>query len=110
MVDFSVRLDELHRAADHLAEAAGVAAKARDELARPRLSGEGEPFGDTLRMPDVARAYERHRERMERLLAELDENTWATGQALRRVAGLYEESDQSARARLHAILADLDTL
>lgn len=125
MVGFSTQLEDLRDAGGHLNRASNAAAEAQravDALDVSTVPVEvplglidievppDTPFGRALGMPAVATAYEYHRQLMAKLLAQLDEYTWATGVALRKVADLYEESDMSARSQLNSLSAKLDEI
>lgn len=125
MTGFSTQLEDLRDAGGHLNRASNAAAEAQQAVDALDVSTEpvevpfglididvppDTPFGRGLGMPAVATAYEHHRQRMAKLLGQLDEYTWATGVALRKVADLYEESDTSARSQLNALNTKLDEI
>ena len=90
MIGFETDLDDLRASSTHLAAAADAAAVARDSehqqdvpVAPPKegifdISGMipvDNAFGQSLGMQTVARAYENHRAKIEKLLAELHQST-----------------------------------
>ncbi|WP_020658477.1 hypothetical protein [Amycolatopsis benzoatilytica] len=64
------------------------------------LAGSGTAFGGTLGMPEVAKAYEAHRAKVEDALAKLAATTQQTSEALKKVAELYETSDANAQSAI----------
>lgn len=123
MIGFETDLDDLRASSVHLANAADAAGAARDSehkqdvpVAPPRegffdISGMipvDNAFGGSLGMQAVARAYENHRAKIEKLLAELHQSTLDSSRALTKVAELYEQADIDTRTRLQRTAAVLD--
>jgi len=117
MIGFETELSDLRKASRLVAEAGDAAGTARTEIAKlgvdvsngipgmPSfdpfgLAGSGTAFGGTLGMPEVAKAYEAHRAKVEEALAKLAYTTHATSEALQRVAELYQQSDAEAQSAL----------
>ena len=123
MIGFETDLDDLRASSAHQAAAADAAGAARDSehqqdvpVAPPResifdISGlipVDNAFGHSLGMQAVARAYENHRAKVEKMLAELHQSTLDSSRALTTVAELYERADEDSRTRLQRAAAVLD--
>ncbi|SFW59619.1 hypothetical protein [Amycolatopsis australiensis] len=65
-------------------------------------------FGRTLGMPAVAKAYNDHLQKIQKLVAQLHATTADTSHALRRVAELYEQADQDSKQHVNRAAAGLE--
>jgi hypothetical protein len=65
-------------------------------------------FGRTLGMPAVAKAYNDHLEKIQKLVAQLHQTTADTSHALTRVAELYEKADEDSKQRVNRAAAGLE--
>ncbi|WP_439384139.1 hypothetical protein [Amycolatopsis lexingtonensis] len=65
-------------------------------------------FGRTLGMPAVAKAYDDHLTKIQKLVAQLHQTTADTSHALMRVAELYEKADEDSKQRVNRAAAGLE--
>ncbi|MGK3200618.1 hypothetical protein [Amycolatopsis sp. MEPSY49] len=65
-------------------------------------------FGRTLGMPEVAKAYNDHLAKIQKLVAQLHQTTADTSHALMRVAELYEKADQDSKQHVNRAAAGLE--
>jgi hypothetical protein len=125
MIGFETDLQDLRDSAGALLDAAGAAETASNGLRGqdvPLTSDGGggffggiagmlpahNAFGRSLGMPAVAKAYNDHLAKIQKLVARLHETTLDTGRALMSVADLYEQADEDAKQRVHRAAANLE--
>ncbi|MGW5719590.1 hypothetical protein ACWEVP_25710 [Amycolatopsis sp. NPDC003865] len=65
-------------------------------------------FGRSLGMPAVAKAYDDHLAKIQKLVAQLHQTTADTSHALMRVAELYEKADEDSKQRVNRAAAGLE--
>ncbi|MBE1500334.1 diacylglycerol kinase family enzyme [Amycolatopsis lexingtonensis] len=65
-------------------------------------------FGRTLGMPAVAKAYNDHLAKIQKLVAQLHQTTADTSHALMRIAELYEKADEDSKQRVNRAAAGLE--
>ena len=124
MIGFETDLQDLRDSAGALLSAAGAVETASNGLRGldvPVSSGGSglfggfagvlpveNAFGRTLGMPEVAKAYNDHLAKIQKLVAQLHETTLDTGRALTSVAHLYEQADEHAKRSVHRAAANLE--
>lgn len=65
-------------------------------------------FGRSLGMPEVAKAYNDHLAKIQKLVAQLHQTTADTSHALMRVAELYEKADEDSKQHVNRAAAGLE--
>jgi hypothetical protein len=65
-------------------------------------------FGRSLGMPAVAKAYDDHLVKIQKLVAQLHQTTADTSHALMRVAELYEKADDDSKQHVNRAAAGLE--
>ncbi len=123
MIGFETDLQDLRDSAGALQGAADAAEAASNGLRGtdvPVSSGDGffggiagmlpvaNAFGRTLGMPAVAKAYDDHLVKIQKLVAQLHQTTADTSHALLRVAELYETADEDSKQRVNRAAAGLE--
>ncbi|WP_290058640.1 hypothetical protein [Amycolatopsis solani] len=124
MIGFETDLQDLRDSASALQGAADAAETASNGLRGtdvPVNSGGGglfggiagmipadNAFGRTLGMPAVAKAYNDHLAKVQKLVAQLHQTTADTSHALLRVAELYEKADEDSKQRVNRAAAGLE--
>ncbi|MFJ7211740.1 hypothetical protein [Amycolatopsis sp. NPDC098790] len=124
MIGFETDLQDLRDSARALAGAADAAEAASSGLrgSDVPVSSDGgglfggitgmlpahNAFGRSLGMPEVAKAYNDHLAKIQRLVARLHQTTADTSHALMRVAELYEKADEDSKQHVNRAAAGLE--
>ncbi|MEV4150247.1 hypothetical protein AB0J40_41775 [Amycolatopsis sp. NPDC049691] len=124
MIGFETDLQDLRDSARALAGAADAAETASNGLRGTDVpvssGGSGlfggitgmlpvhNAFGRSLGMPAVAKAYNDHLAKIQKLVAQLHQTTADTSHALMRVAELYEQADENSKQRVNRAAAGLE--